>query len=51
MLKIAVTKFKLLNRYDPALDAEDAVQNCFLRMTKYADKLDLPIRHTSKTML
>lgn len=40
MLKIAVTKFKLLDRYNPVLDAEDAVQNCFLRMAKYADKLD-----------
>ena len=40
MLKIAVTKFKLLGRYNPVLDAEDAVQNCFLRMAKYADKLD-----------
>ena len=40
MMKCAVTKFKSLGRSNYTYDAEDAVQNAFMKITKYIDKID-----------
>ena len=40
MVRVARTRFKTMNRYNPDLDAEDVVQNTFLRVTKYIDKVN-----------
>ena len=40
MMKCAVSKFKSLGRYNCVYDAEDAVQNTFMKITKHIDKID-----------
>ena len=40
MIKCAVTKFKSLGRSNCVYDAEDAVQNAFMKITKYIHKID-----------
>ena len=43
MLKIAKNKFVVMNSHNPDLDAEDAVQRAFLRITKYIHNLEFPM--------
>ena len=40
MMKCAVSKFKSLGRSNCVYDAEDAVQNTFMKITKHIDKID-----------
>ena len=40
MMKCAVTKFKACGRSNYTYDAEDAVQNSFMKITKHIDKID-----------
>lgn len=40
MLRYALSKFKSFGRRNFIYDAEDAVQNTFMRITKYIDKMD-----------
>ena len=40
MLKYAVSKLKSMGRTNFIYDAEDAVQNAFMKITKYIDKID-----------
>ena len=40
MMKCAVTKFKSLGRSNYVYDSEDAVQNAFMKITKYIDNID-----------
>ena len=40
MLKYACSRFELLGRENPAYDAEDAVQNAFIKIVKHIDKLN-----------
>ena len=40
MLKCAVIKFKACGRNNFIYDAEDAVQNAFMKITKHIDKID-----------
>lgn len=40
MMKCAVTKFKSLGRSNYMYDAEDAVQNAFMKITRYIDNID-----------
>ena len=40
MMKCAVTKFKSLGRSNYTYDAEDAVQNAFMKITRYIDNID-----------
>ena len=40
MIKCAVSKFKSLGRSNCVYDAEDAVQNTFMKITKHIDKID-----------
>lgn len=40
MIKYAVLKFCTLGRDNPTYDAEDAVQNAFMKIVKYIDKID-----------
>ena len=47
MMRFAVSKFKTMDSRNPVLDAEDAVQRAYLRITKYIDKLEFPI-HDNK---
>ena len=47
MFRFARDKFISMNSYNPELDAEDAVQRAFLRITQYIDKLEFPI-HDNK---
>ena len=47
MMRFAVSKFKTMNSRNPVLDAEDAVQRAYLRITQYIDKLEFPI-HDNK---
>ena len=39
-MKCAVTKFKSLGRTNCVFDAEDAVQNTFMKITRYIDNID-----------
>lgn len=39
MVRFATSKFRLRHRNNPLLDAEDAVQSCFLRISKYIEKV------------
>ena len=41
MLKYAVGKFKNAGRRNYGYDAEDTVQNCFMKITRYIDDIDL----------
>ena len=43
MFRFARDKFISMNSYNPELDAEDAVQRAYLRITQYIDKLEFPI--------
>ena len=43
MMRFAVSKFNTMNSRNPVLDAEDAVQRAYLRITQYIDKLEFPI--------
>ena len=47
MIRFATSKFRLMNSYNPRLDAEDAVQRAFLRITKYIHNIQFPI-HDNK---
>ena len=47
MFRFARDKFISMNSYNPELDAEDAVQRAYLRITQYIDKLEFPI-HDNK---
>ena len=40
MMKCAVTKFKSSGRSNYTYDAEDAVQNAFMKITRYIDNID-----------
>ena len=40
MMKCAFTKFKSLGRSNYVYDSEDAVQNAFMKITKYIDNID-----------
>ena len=40
MMRYAVSKFQSLGRTNFKYDAEDAVQNTFMKITKYIDKID-----------
>ena len=40
MLRYAISKFKAAGSQDFLYDAEDAVQNAFMKITKYIDRLD-----------
>lgn len=40
MMRYAVSKFQALGRTNFKYDAEDAVQNAFMKITKYIDKID-----------
>ena len=40
MVRYARSRLKIMGRYNPDLDAEDAVQNTFWRVTKYIDKVN-----------
>ncbi len=40
MMKCAVTKFKSIGRSNYVYDAEDAVQNTFMKITRYIDGID-----------
>ena len=40
MLRFAINKFQLAQRSNFALDAEDAVQSAFLKITKYINNID-----------
>ena len=39
MIRFATSKLRVMRRNNPRLDAEDAVQNSFLRISKYIDKV------------
>ena len=39
MIRFATSKLRVMRRNNPRLDAEDAVQNSFLRIGKYIDKV------------
>ena len=39
MIRFATSKFRVMNRNNPVFDAEDAVQNSFLRIVKYIEKV------------
>ena len=41
MLRFAISKFQSMGRNNYLYDAEDAVQNVFIKIVKYIDKLDL----------
>ena len=41
MLRFAISKFQSMGRNNYFYDAEDAVQNVFIKIVKYIDKLDL----------
>ena len=43
MMRFAVSKFRTMGSRNPVLDAEDAVQRAYLRITQYIDKLEFPI--------
>ena len=43
MLKIAKNKFVAMNSHNPDLDAEDAVQRAFLRITQDVHNLEFPM--------
>ena len=43
MLKIAKNKLVVMNSHNPDLDAEDAVQRAFLRITKDVHNLEVPM--------
>lgn len=47
MFRFARSKFRMMNSYNPELDAEDAVQRAFLRITKYIHNLKFPM-HDNK---
>lgn len=47
MIRFARSKFRLMNSYNPELDAEDAVQRAFLRISKYIHNLQFPM-HDNK---
>ena len=47
MMRFAVGKFNTMNSKNPELDAEDAVQRAYLRITKYIHNLKFPI-HDNK---
>ena len=40
MMRYAVSKFQTLGRTNFKYNAEDAVQNAFMKITKYIDKID-----------
>lgn len=40
MMRYAVSKFKAMGRTNFVYDAEDAVQNSFMKITKYIDNID-----------
>lgn len=40
MIRFATSKFRVMRRNNPRLDAEDAVQNSYLRIAKYIDKVE-----------
>ena len=40
MMRYAISKFQSLGRTNFKYDAEDAVQNAFMKITKYIDKID-----------
>ena len=40
MMRYAISKFQSLGRTNFLYDAEDAVQNAFIKITKYIDKID-----------
>ena len=41
MMRYAVARFRKSVRQNPVLDAEDAVQNTFVKIVRYADRIDL----------
>ena len=47
MMRFAVSKFNTMNSNNPVLDAEDAVQRAYLRITKYIHNLQFPM-HDNK---
>ena len=47
MMRFAVSKFQTMNSHNPVLDAEDAVQRAYLRITKYIHNLQFPM-HDNK---
>ena len=47
MMRFAVSKFRTMNSRNPVLDAEDAVQRAYLRITKYIHNLQFPM-HDNK---
>ena len=47
MMRFAVSKFRTMNSRNPVLDAEDAVQRAYLRITKYIHNLRFPM-HDNK---
>lgn len=40
MVRFARSRLKMMRRYNSDMDAEDAVQNTFLRVTKYIEKVN-----------
>ena len=47
MMRFAVSKFRTMDSHNPVLDAEDAVQRAYLRITKYIHNLRFPM-HDNK---
>ena len=47
MMRFAVSKFRTMDSHNPVLDAEDAVQRAYLRITKYIHNLQFPM-HDNK---
>ena len=43
MMRFALSKFRSMNSSNPQLDAEDAVQRAYLRITKYIHNLRFPM--------
>lgn len=41
MMRFAISKFQSIGRNNYAYDAEDAVQNAFMKIVKYIDNIDL----------
>ena len=47
MMRFAVSRFKAMDSPNPVLDAEDAVQRAYLRITKYIHNIQFPV-HDNK---
>ena len=46
MMRFAVSKFRTMDSHNPVLDAEDAVQRAYLRITKYIHNFQCTITNS-----